>query len=148
MRPRFHPTDGSLYVCGMYAWAGNQTAAGGFYRVRYTGKPADLPVGLRAKSGALELTFTDALDPKALDAKNFEVRVWGLTRSWNYGSKHVNERPLAPARAALSADGRTVRLDLPDLAPTWCMEVKYRLRGTDGRLIAGTIHNTIHELAK
>ena len=65
MRPRFHPTDGHLYVCGMYAWAGNQTAPGGFYRVRYTGKPADLPVGLKAKAGGVELTFTDALDPKA-----------------------------------------------------------------------------------
>ena len=64
MRPRFHPTDGHLYVCGMYAWAGNQTAPGGFYRVRYTGKPADLPVGLTAKAGAVELTFTDTLDPK------------------------------------------------------------------------------------
>ena len=37
---------------------------GGFYRVRYTGKPADLPVGLKAKAGGVEVTFTDALDPK------------------------------------------------------------------------------------
>lgn len=25
MRPRFHPEQGHLYVCDMYAWAGNQT---------------------------------------------------------------------------------------------------------------------------
>ncbi len=62
MRGRFHPTDGQLYACGMFAWAGNQTAPGGFYRVRYTGKPADLPVGLKAKAGGVELTFTDPLD--------------------------------------------------------------------------------------
>ena len=43
----------------MFAWAGNQTQPGGFYRVRYTGKPADLPVGLKAKSGGVEVTFTD-----------------------------------------------------------------------------------------
>jgi len=83
MRPRFHPTDGHLYVCGMYAWAGNQTAPGGFYRVRYTGKPADLPVGLTAKAGAVELTFTDTLDPKSVDAKSFAIKVWGLKRSRN-----------------------------------------------------------------
>ncbi len=149
MRPRFHPTDGALYACGMYAWAGNQLAPGGFYRVRYTGAPADLPVGLKAKSGALELTFTDPLDAKALaDAKNFEVKVWGLKRTQNYGSKHIDEKPLSVAKAVPSADGKTVRLDVPDLAPTWCMEIKYRLKGTDGRAVTGTIHNTVHELAK
>jgi hypothetical protein len=146
MRPRFHPTDGHLYVCGMYAWASNQTAPGGFYRVRYTGKPADLPVGLTAKAGAVELTFTDTLDPKFLDAKNFAIKVWGLKRSQNYGSKHIDEKPLTVVKARLSADGKTVRLEVPDLAPTWGMEIKYRLTGIDGRSVIGVIHNTIHEL--
>jgi hypothetical protein len=132
----------------MYAWAGNVTAPGGFYRVRYTGKPADLPVGLKAKAGAVELTFTDALDAKAVDAKSFDVKVWGLLRSKNYGSKHLDEKPLSVAKATLSPDGKTVRLDLTDLAPTWGMEIKYRLKGSDGRAITGTIHNTIHAFGK
>ena len=145
MRPRFHPTDGQLYVCGMYAWAGNQTAPGGFYRVRATGKPADLPVGLKAKAGGVEVTFTDALDAaSAADLKNFEVKVWGLKRTKNYGSKHIDEKPLAVAKASLLPDGKTVRLDLPDLAPTWGMEIKYRVKGSDGRAVTGVIHNTIH----
>ncbi|HMP01652.1 MAG TPA: c-type cytochrome [Gemmatales bacterium] len=146
MRPRFHPATGHLFVCGMYAWAGNQTTPGGLFRLRYTGKPADLPVGLRAKVGVMEITFTDALDPQAVTASAFAVKVWGLKRSQNYGSPHVDERPLPVAAAHLAADGKSVRLELPDLAPTWCMEIKYRLRGNDGRLITGTIHNTIHGL--
>ena len=48
MRGRFHPKDGQLYACGMFAWAGNQTAPGGFYRIRATGKPMFLPTGLHA----------------------------------------------------------------------------------------------------
>jgi hypothetical protein len=132
----------------MYAWAGNQTTPGGFYRVRYTGKPADLPVGLKAKAGGLEIAFTDALDPTAVDAKGFDVKVWGLKRSKDYGSKHVDVKPLTVAKATLGTDGKTVRLDLPDLAPTWCMEVRYRLKGTDGRPVLGVVHNTIHELRK
>jgi hypothetical protein len=145
MRPRFHPTDGQLYVCGMYAWAGNQTKPGGFYRVRYTGKPVDLPVGLKAKSGGVELTFTDAIDlSNAADAKNYEIKVWGLKRSENYGSPHINERALTVSKAAPLADGKTVRLDIAGLAPTWGMEIKYRVKGTDGRAIVGVIHNTIH----
>src|SRR5206468_685379 len=46
MRGRFHPKDGHCYVCGLDGW---QTAAikdGCLQRVRCTGKPAALPVGL------------------------------------------------------------------------------------------------------
>jgi putative heme-binding domain-containing protein len=146
MRPRFHPTDGHLYVCGMFAWAGNQTVPGGFYRVRHTGKPTDLPVGLSAKSGRVEIAFTDPLDPNSVDAKSFSVKAWGLNRSRNYGSKHIDEKTLTVANATVRSDGRTLRLDLPDLAPTWGMSIQYRLKGTDGRAISGLIHNTIHAL--
>ncbi len=149
MRPRFHPTDGQLYVCGMFAWAGNQVVPGGFYRVRYTDKPADLPVGLKAKSKGVELTFTDALDAKnAADPKNYEVKVWSLKRSQQYGSKHIDEKPLAVVEATVSANGKTVRLAIPDLAPTLGMEIKYRVKGVDGRAVTGTVHNTIHALEK
>jgi hypothetical protein len=149
MRPRFHPSDGHLYVCGMFAWAGNQTAPGGFYRVRYTGKPADLPVGLRATAGGVEVTFTDVLDPKAAaDPRNYEVKVWGLKRSQNYGSKHFDEKPLGVSKATPAAGGKTVRLDIPGLAPTWGMEIKYRLKGPDGRAVLGVIHNTIHAMGR
>ena len=106
-------------------------------------------MGLKAKSGAVELTFTDALDAKnAADPKNYEVKVWGLKRSQQYGSKHIEEKALAVSKATVSADGKTVRLELADLAPTWGMEIKYRVKGTDGRAITGTIHNTIHGMEK
>ena len=147
MRGRFHPTDGHLYTCGMFAWAGNQSQPGGFYRVRYTGKSADLPVGLKAKAGGLEVAFTDPLDlVNAADVKNYEIKVWDLKRSQNYGSKHLNERPLPVTKASLTPDGKTVRLEIANLSATWGMEIKYRLKGTDGRAIVGVIHNTIHAM--
>lgn len=148
MRPRFHPTDGSLYVCGMYAWAGNQTAPGGLYRVRYTGKPMNLPIAIHAKTRSIEITFTDNVDGFAMEPKNFDIKVWGLKRTKNYGSKHIDEKPLSVTKATLAADGKTIRLELPDLTPTMCMEIVYRLKGTDGRPITGTLHNTIHALGK
>jgi putative heme-binding domain-containing protein len=146
MRGRFHPQDGALYACGMFAWAGNQTRPGGLYRIRATGKPADLPVGLKASAGTVDITFTDPIAAKSAEAKNFEIKVWGLKRSQNYGSKHVDEHAVAVAKASLQPDGRTVRLAIPDLAPTWGMEIKYRLQGGDGRAITGVIHNSIHNL--
>ncbi len=148
MRPRFNPKDGQLYICGMFAWAGNRTKPGGFYRVRYTGKSIDLPVALKAKKNMIEITFTDALDSNSADVKNFDVKTWALKRTQAYGSKHINEKPLVIAKARILADGKTVQLEIPDLAPTWCMEIKYRLKGTDGHLITGTIDNTIHHLGK
>ncbi|MFO0875895.1 MAG: DPP IV N-terminal domain-containing protein [Gemmataceae bacterium] len=148
IRPRFHPTDGHLYVCGMYAWAGNQTTPGGFYRVRYTGRPAHLPVGLKARTSGMEITFSDPLAPQSIEAKQFSVKVWGLKRSQNYGSKHIGEKPLTVTRASIAPDGKTVRLDIPDLNPTWCMEIRYSLQGADGKAVSGTLHNTIHALGK
>jgi hypothetical protein len=46
----------------------------------------------------------------------------------------------------LSPDGKTLRLDIPEIAPTWGMEILYRVPAADGRVISGKIHNTIHHL--
>jgi putative heme-binding domain-containing protein len=149
MRGRFNPVDGQLYTCGMFAWAGNQQVPGGFYRVRYTGKPADLPVGLKATANGVEVTLTDAVDAaSAGDVKNYSIKVWGLKRSQAYGSKHIDEKVLAVAKTTVSSDGKTIHLEIPDLAPTWGMEIQYRLKAPDGRAVTGTIHNTIHAMGK
>ena len=148
MRGRFHPLDGQLYACGMYAWAGNQTQPGGFYRVRYTGKPVVVPVGLAARRTGMAITFSGVLDPaSASDPARYSVRAWGLRRTANYGSEHVDERPLVVRSAELSSDGRTVTLQIANLAPTWCMAMTYAIKGADGLEVAGEIHNTIHELS-
>ena len=47
MRGRFHPTDGQLYTCGLFGWSSNRTQPGGFYRVRYTGQPVNMPVKMK-----------------------------------------------------------------------------------------------------
>lgn len=147
MRGRFHPADGQLYVCGMFSWAGSATHPGGLYRLRATGRPMHLPIALHARKSDLEFGFTEPLDPAALDVKNIHIKTWSLKRTANYGSQHYDEKPLALRSAKLSADGKTLTLDIPDLRPTWCMEIKYDLRGADGKPVTGVLHNTIHELA-
>ncbi len=147
MRGRFHPRDGQLYLCGMFAWAGSATHPGGLYRLRATGHPTDLPVALHAERARLKITFTEPLDPQAVDVQNIHIKTWSLKRTANYGSDHYDEKPLSIRGATLSADGRTLELDVPDLTPTWCMEIKYTLRADGGRPVNGVIHNTIHKLA-
>lgn len=149
MRGRFHPDNGQLYCCGMFAWAGNQTQPGGFYRIRYTGKPVYLPVGLKATKAGMVITFSGPLDPStASDAKNFALRSWSLKRSAQYGSKHHDEKPLKVTAAKLSADGKTVTLEIEDLKPTWGMEIKYDIKAANGSAVRGFLHNTIHQLSE
>ncbi len=149
MRGRFHPTDGQLYTCGMYAWAGDARKPGGFYRIRYTGKPLGMPVALHAQKEGLELTFSDRLDPQtAHDVSRYAVKTWSLRRTSDYGSPHENERVLKVSDVRLSDDGLTVFLEIPGIQPAWCMEVRYSLkRGVDGEKVEGVIHNTVHDLA-
>jgi hypothetical protein len=71
-----------------------------------------------------------------------------LSRTANYGSKHVNEHPLAVKGANLSADRKTITLNIEGMQPTWCMEIGYSFRGEDGKSVTGTVHNTVHALAE
>ncbi|MFM7150168.1 MAG: heme-binding protein, partial [Gemmataceae bacterium] len=149
MRGRFHPETGDLYCCGMFAWAGNQSQPGGFYRLRYTGKPVTLPTGLNATKAGMTIRFSDRVDPdSAADPKNYSVKSWALQRSQQYGSRHYDEKSLKVKAAKASADGQTVTLEIEDLKPTWGMEIRYSIRSQDGRPAQGVIHNTIHRLGE
>lgn len=147
MRGRFSSTDGSLYLCGMFAWAGNATEPGGFYRLRATGKAMNLPVELHARKSGLQMRFTDEIDPTSLDPQNVQVKVWSLKRTANYGSEHYGEHALEVSEVRLSSDGKTVEIGLPEIAPTWCMEIRYQFRDRAGSVVSGVLHNTIHTLS-
>ncbi len=146
MRGRFNANDGQLYLCGMFAWAGSATQPGGLYRLRATGQPAHLPLGLHATQAGLKLTFAEPLDPAALDAQQLQVKTWSLQRTAKYGSKHFDEKTLEVEKATLSEDRRTLTIQVADLQPTWGMEIRYTLRFADGATVPGVIHNTIHSL--
>ncbi len=147
MRGRFHPGDGQLYCCGMFAWAGSQQQPGGLYRIRYTGQPVHLPVGLHATKNGVEIQFSGEVDSDSgCDPKNFAVTVWDLKRTANYGSKHFNERRLEVSSAELADDGQTVTLTIPELQPTWGMEINYAIKKSNGEPLRGKIHNTIHRM--
>lgn len=147
MRGRFHPGDGQLYACGMFAWAGNQQQPGGFYRIRATGKTIFVPVGLSAERQGMAITFSALLDPTtAADLSRYAVKTWSLKRSASYGSDHINERPSPIKSATLRDEGRTVFLEIPGLAPCWCMEIKYAIKGASGEPVNGSINNTVHQL--
>jgi len=147
-RGRISPHDNGLYLCGMFAWGSSQQAReGGFYRVRPTGKPSYLPVGLNVAGKELKITFTDPLDAvSAATPENYSLKVWSLERTANYGSKHYDEHEIAATAAQVSEDGKSVTLTIPELDRTWCMEIKCRVTSADGEEFERVIHNTIHRV--
>ena len=147
IRGRFHSGDGQLYTCGMFAWAGSQHQPGGFYRIRYTNQPVHLPVGLQATKNGMRVTFSGRVDTEAAaNVGNYRVKVWDLKRTASYGSKHYNERTLDVSEAKVALDGHSVELAIPDLKPTWGMEIRYLLKTSEGESFDGVIHNTVHHL--
>jgi len=149
MRPRFHPQNGQLYLAGMFAWAGSRHQPGGFYRLRYTGRPAHLPVGLNATTEGMTIAFSGELDGEAAgNPDNYSVKIWGLKRAASYGSKHYNTRALKVTAATLWPDLKTVSLKIPDIETTWCMEIRYRLKGAGGERVDSMIHNSVYRLGK
>lgn len=145
MRGRIHPTNGDLYLCGLSAWATSQTEQeGGFYRLRPTGKPAALPIGWQIVRDGIELTFSDPI-ASADDIARYNVKVWELKRTANYGSPRINQHTLPLTRAEVLAGGRKVRLTIPALAPATIIELTCRVRDQSGaemeRVVTGTIHS-------
>ncbi len=150
MRARFHPGNGQMYACGMNAWGSDQSESpGGLYRIRYTGADSLLPIGLAATNDGMTITFTEPVDEQsASDPKNYLVDTWALKRTANYGSDRYDEQSLTIDSVVVSEDRRSVTLRLPQIRPTWCMQISYKLRSDNGKAFTGTIQNTVHQLAQ
>ncbi len=147
MRGRFNPQDQQLYACGMSAWGTTQTIrGGGLYRIRYTGKPLTVPIGLSAQTDGVELTFPRSISTDGLDSANFKVQTWRLVRSSKYGSDRYDIKTLEIAQVNVSKDGKVIKLTLPDIAETDVMTIDYDLMGTDNVPLKGSVQNTIHNL--
>lgn len=155
MRGVFHPQNGQLYGAGLYGWAGNKTKPGGFYRIRNTGRPLNLPTELHAASDGLVLRFSDPLDPStALDPGNYTVQAWNYRWTAQYGSPDLRtdgtegRETWDVAATGLSSDHRTLFLQIPALQPIMQMHVAFNLKGADGRPVKNFVHNTVHRLGE
>ena len=145
MRGRFHESDGHLYTCGLFAWAGNRTEPGGFFRVRRTSRPCLIPVALHAEPGSISLIFPEPLDrAAAADVSAWKLTTWNLKRTANYGSDHVDETMRSVSVVDVSSDGRQVVLRVPDFAATWCYALEWQTTAADGAAVKGVLHGTLH----
>jgi hypothetical protein len=155
-RGRFRPYDGHLYVCGLNGWQTAAKADGCVQRVRYTGKPFDLPVKLAVDGDAVRLTFSRPLDAESVVPDRFRAAWWNYHWSGDYGSKRwkVSEpsqigQDDVPVRGAELRDGgRTAVLRFDRLRPVMQMQVAYNVAATDGRPVVGSVFLTINDTGK
>lgn len=154
MRARMNPADGQLYLLGLRGWQTRGREDGSFDRVRYTGRPSDVPVALKVEPGGVRLTFSEPLDPASAAVENFEAERWQYTYSASYGSPEMSvadpgERGRDPVRiisVSVQPDGKSVLLEIPDLAPVMQMGISYRVRFVDGTEAENAVYHTIHRL--
>ena len=113
----------------------------------------DLPEAINVKPDGVAIRFTRPLNRAAAeDIDNYAVEQWNYRRVANYGSEHYSVRnprrrgqdEVEVVEATLSADGRTVFLELEDVIPAMQMKIEYTLEAADGTPLRQTIHNTIN----
>ena len=145
MRGRFH-TNGDFYVCGLVGWSSNTSKPGGFYRIKNI-DTVDIPVSLSATKKGLVIGFAQMLDKEtATNADAYAIKAWDIKRSSDYGSNHLNEHALEMSGAELLPDGKSVRLKVINLAPSWGMSIKIRIKTADGKRVTCEIYNSIFAL--
>ena len=95
------------------------------------------------------MKFTSPLEKyQSIITKSYQIKVWHLKRTRNYGSRHYNERLLEINEVVVSEDNTMVRLIIPELKPTWGMSIKYKLKTDNGEEFQGEINNSIHKMPK
>ena len=147
-RGRMNPADGQLYVSGMGGWGTYTPLDGCFQRVRYTGEPAQIPVGFRAVENGVLVTFAGPVDRSiAGNPRSHFAQAWNYRYSPGYGSQELSpghpgvpgHDPWAIRSAHVLDDGRTLFLELPEIQPV--NQVHLRLNPNGERLdLFATIH--------
>jgi hypothetical protein len=155
MRGRFNPVDGQLYVAGLRGWSSGAAKDCAFQRVRYTGKPVQLPVAVTTRKGGMDVTFSGELDRAAAsDVENIGAIGFNVVRTGNYGSSEYSLRdpkkqgrdPVEIKSSTLSADGKTLSLEIPDLRPMTNFILRFRLKAADGAPVQVELDYTLHKV--
>lgn len=155
MRGRVNPKDGQVYLCGLKGWQSSAARDGGFYRVRYTGKPVRFPVEYQSSQEGVQLKFSCALDSQsAADPANYSVERWNYRWTGAYGSAEYSvtnpdqkkHDKLEVKAAKVSDGGKTVALQIDDMQPADQIRIKYSIKDESGATVAQEVYATAYKL--
>ena len=113
-----------------------------------------MPTGLHVKPNGVEIVFSEAIDPASVQAENFAVEQWNYKWIENYGSPTYSVKNPDEAGSdtveiesvALSSDGKTVFVEMPDIQPVMGMSISYTVKTTDGVELRQDLYNTINRV--
>jgi len=153
MRGRFHPIDGQLYTSGLKGWQTNGVKDGALHRVRYTGKSITMQETLHITTKGITIGFSGALDKKSAgDVQNYSIEQYNYLYSGAYGSADYKVSkpgekgtdPVAIKSVTVSADGKSIFLEVPGLKPVDQMRIRMNLKAVDGSRVPDEVSNTIN----
>ncbi|WP_339730522.1 DUF6797 domain-containing protein [uncultured Gimesia sp.] len=158
-RARVNPADGQVYAVGLDGWNGGGRPGlvdQGIQRLRYTGKPVSLVTDCQVEPDGLRLSFNFPLDPTtATDLNSYLAEHWNYHWRPNYGSdmfSPTTDRPgkesMNITKVTLSADGKSVKLTVPDLKPVNQVHLKLNLKDQQGQSFREEIYWTINGVPK
>lgn len=156
MRARFSPADGQLYISGLKGWQSSAARDGSLQRVRYTGKKIYFPSGISVKPNGIQISFTNPLEEKSAgDLGSYAVTQWNYKWSSAYGSGRFKPSgggggvdTVEVKSVKVSADRKSVFLEIEGLKPVDQMEIKLNVKGEDGTPVPNRIVNTINVVPK
>lgn len=140
--------EGTLWV----GFTGRGWAAGeGLKKITYTGKLPHEILRMSLTKTGFRLTFTKPLDKtEAAKVGNYSLRHFELEWHAAYGAGHGKSKTVIPKSATVSADGRQVTLELPELLTKKIYELHITgLSATDGsKLEHPMAYYTLNRLKK
>ncbi|KAA6437037.1 c-type cytochrome [Dyadobacter flavalbus] len=150
-----NPADGQLYIAGFNLWGSSSNGISALLRLRYTGKQSYMPNEFRAVKQGIVLGFDAELDAEsAVNPSSFDVKRWNYQRTEEYGSGHFKtngssgEESMKVAASYLSADRKKILLLVPDMTEIMQMDVAYRLKAKDGKIMHDGFWFTVNNLSE
>lgn len=150
------PLDGQVFVVGLDGWGDYAVAEGCLHRVRYTGRTLNRVTNWRAHRNGIRLDFSTSLAPDMIKPETVFVQQWNYVDSAKtYGSMEMSakesEKPghdrLNVRRVTLSADRKSIFIELPDLLPAMCTQVRAIFSDEKGDKVDVDLYATLQKLA-
>ena len=159
MRARVNPGDGQVYATGLQGWNGGGRAGllgHGVQRLRYTGKPVSIVSDCQVEADGLRLSFNFELDKEtAEDLASYVANHWNYKWQKSYGSDQYSPSTgqkgadkLKIVSAKLSDDRKSVKLNVPNIAPVHQIHLLLNLKSDSGDPFTEEIYWTINRVPK
>ena len=159
MRGRVNPADGQVYATGLQGWNGGGRSGlldNGVQRLRYNGKRHLMVQDCLVEKDGLRLRFNFPLDSdSATELASYDVTHWNYHWRKSYGSDKyspITDQPGVEAvkveSVSLGTDGKSVRLNIPDLKPVNQVHLLLKLKHKDGTGFEEEIYWTINQVPR